>query len=77
MLNIYTVPLSNRNTKTLQADGATWEALAHMLREQEKTHHLGLLYEQLPAQFSRSEILRLTFQNKHANQLLEVAGISS
>lgn len=77
MLKIYTAPMSSAQNKTLQADGGTWEELALVLRDEEKTHLLGVLYEQLPQQFSRSQVLRLTFQLKYANQLLTVAGVSS
>lgn len=76
MLKIYTAPITNPGLRTLQADGATWEELALELKNQGRKRTLEILVRELPSTFERSDVIRLTFSDRVALQLLREAGVS-
>lgn len=77
MLKIYMAPISNLETRTLQADGATWEALLLQLRASKNESLLTVLTAELPTSFQREDIIRVTLSTKTAAQVARAAGVSS
>ena len=70
-------PITNPAIRTLQADGATWEAYLQQLKAQRQTAFLDSIIHEFPPQFQRDEIVRITLKTRSASKILQDAGVSS
>ena len=73
---VYTAPNPSPGTITLQASAATWDALAREIGRTDRALGTRIL-RQMAGDAADGAVVRMTFPEKQARKLLQLAGVSA